>query len=64
MNTPRMPRNFQQFFAIIHRSARDGSPFQSSPFCRGALGAGNGGGQQQKFMALGSGVIIDAVKMS
>ncbi|EMB4671789.1 trypsin-like peptidase domain-containing protein, partial [Escherichia coli] len=49
VNTPRMPRNFQQFFG------------DDSPFCQGGLG-GNGGGQQQKFMALGSGVIIDADK--
>ncbi|WP_146637500.1 trypsin-like peptidase domain-containing protein, partial [Salmonella enterica] len=40
---------------------QEGSPFQSSPFCQGGQG-GNGGGQQQKFMALGSGVIIDADK--
>ncbi len=46
---------------MILRSAGEGSPFQSSPFCRGGRG-GNGGGQQQKFMALGSGVIIDADK--
>ncbi|WP_303719948.1 trypsin-like peptidase domain-containing protein, partial [Pseudomonas aeruginosa] len=39
------------------------SPFQSSPFCQGGAGDdGQGGGQQQKFMALGSGVIIDAAK--
>lgn len=31
------------------------------PFCRGGGNGGNGG-QQQKFMALGSGVIIDAAK--
>ncbi len=62
VNTPRMPRNFQQFFG------------DDSPFCRGKVlrsralrsagvaGGGNGGSQQQKFMALGSGVIIDADK--
>jgi serine protease Do len=62
-NTPRMPRNFQQFFGDNSPFCQDGSPFQSSPFCQGgAPGAGNGGGQQQKFMALGSGVIIDAAK--
>lgn len=60
VNTPRMPRNFQQFFG-------DDSPFcgtvlrSNSPFCRGGGNGGNGG-QQQKFMALGSGVIIDAAK--
>ncbi|MCE9993828.1 serine endoprotease DegP [Enterobacter asburiae] len=67
VNTPRMPRNFQQFFGDNSPFCQDGSPFQSSPFCQGG-GAGddsqggNGGGQQQKFMALGSGVIIDAAK--
>ena len=61
VNTPRMPRNFQQFFGDDSPFCQEGSPFQSSPFCQGGLG-GNGGGQQQKFMALGSGVIIDADK--
>lgn len=64
VNTPRMPRNFQQFFGDNSPFCQDGSPFQSSPFCQGS-GAGDdsqGGGQQQKFMALGSGVIIDAAK--
>ena len=59
VNTPRMPRNFQQFFGDDSPFCR-GSPFQSSPFWRWP--GGNGGGQQQKFMALGSGVIIDADK--
>jgi serine protease Do len=64
VNTPRMPRNFQQFFGDDSPFCQEGSPFQSSPFCQGGPGAGggNGGGQQQKFMALGSGVIIDAAK--
>lgn len=64
VNTPRMPRNFQQFFGEDSPFCQDGSPFQSSPFCQGGMqqGGGNGGGQQQKFMALGSGVIIDAAK--
>ena len=53
VNTPRMPRNFQQFFGDDSPFCQDGSPFQSSPFCQGG---GQGGGQQQKFMALGSGV--------
>ncbi|ENO3039831.1 serine endoprotease DegP [Enterobacter ludwigii] len=64
VNTPRLPRNFQQFFGDNSPFCQDGSPFQSSPFCQGG-GAGDdtqGGGQQQKFMALGSGVIIDAAK--
>ena len=64
VNTPRMPRNFQQFFGDNSPFCQDGSPFQSSPFCQGggAGDEGQGGGQQQKFMALGSGVIIDAAK--
>ena len=67
VNTPRMPRNFQQFFGDNSPFCQDGSPFQSSPFCQGGgagddTPGGNGGGQQQKFMALGSGVIIDAAK--
>lgn len=64
VNTPRMPRNFQQFFGEDSPFCQDGSPFQSSPFCQGGVqqGGDNGGGQQQKFMALGSGVIIDAAK--
>ncbi|MFY9996462.1 MAG: serine endoprotease DegP [Leclercia sp.] len=65
VNTPRMPRNFQQFFGDNSPFCQEGSPFQSSPFCQsGGAGdeGGNGGGQQQKFMALGSGVIIDAAK--
>ena len=62
VNTPRMPRNFQQFFGDDSPFCQDGSPLQSSPFCQGGPQGGNGGGQQQKFMALGSGVIIDAAK--
>ncbi|WP_333855496.1 serine endoprotease DegP [Leclercia sp.] len=65
VNTPRMPRNFQQFFGDNSPFCQEGSPFQSSPFCQGGGpgdDGGNGGGQQQKFMALGSGVIIDAAK--
>ncbi|KNC06630.1 serine endoprotease [Klebsiella sp. RIT-PI-d] len=61
VNTPRMSRNFQQFFGDNSPFCQDGSPFQNSPFCQGGPGD-NGGGQQQKFMALGSGVIIDAAK--
>ncbi|QCT19954.1 serine endoprotease DegP [Jejubacter calystegiae] len=59
VNTPRMPRNFQQFFGDNSPFCQDGSPFQSSPFCQQG---GADGGQQQKFMALGSGVIINAEK--
>ncbi|PDO85171.1 serine endoprotease DegP [Kosakonia pseudosacchari] len=63
VNTPRMPRNFQQFFGDNSPFCQDGSPFQSSPFCQGGgAPGGQGDSQQQKFMALGSGVIIDAAK--
>ncbi|MFG6653489.1 serine endoprotease DegP [Scandinavium sp. M-37] len=65
VNTPRMGRNFQQFFGDNSPFCQDGSPFQNSPFCQGGQpGApgGDNGSQQQKFMALGSGVIIDAAK--
>ncbi|WP_148052333.1 serine endoprotease DegP [Atlantibacter hermannii] len=61
VNNQRLPRNFQQFFGDDSPFCQDGSPFQSSPLCQGG-GAGPQGGQQQKFMALGSGVIIDAAK--
>lgn len=47
---------------IIHRSAGRISVPEFTVLRGGAPGAGNGGGQQQKFMALGSGVIIDAAK--
>ena len=63
VNTPRLPRNFQQFFGDNSPFCQDGSPFQSSPFCQ--QGGGPGGddnAQKQKFMALGSGVIINADK--
>ncbi|MEO3989958.1 serine endoprotease DegP [Pseudocitrobacter cyperus] len=64
VNTPRMGRNFQQFFGDNSPFCQDGSPFQNSPFCQGggAQDGGQGGGQQQKFQALGSGVVIDAAK--
>jgi len=65
VNTPRMGRNFQQFFGDNSPFCQDGSPFQNSPFCQGGqpgVPGGDNGSQQQKFMALGSGVIIDAAK--
>ncbi|MCS2151809.1 serine endoprotease DegP [Scandinavium goeteborgense] len=68
VNTPRMGRNFQQFFGDNSPFCQDGSPFQNSPLCQGGgqggpgAPGGNGGSQQEKFMALGSGVIIDAAK--
>lgn len=62
VNTPRMGRNFQQFFGDNSPFCQEGSPFQSSPFCQAGPGGGEGGSQQQKFAALGSGVIIEAAK--
>lgn len=63
INTPRMPRNFQQFFGDNSPFCEEGSPFQSSPFCQGGQGRpGEQEQQQKKFMALGSGVVIDAAK--
>lgn len=59
VNAGRMPRNLQQFFGDDSPFCQDGSPFQGSPLCQGGMGGGN---QQQKFAALGSGVIIDAAK--
>lgn len=64
VKTPRMPQQFQQFFGDNSPFCQDGSPFQSSPMCQ----SGEGGGapapdtQQEKFRALGSGVIINAEK--
>ncbi|MTD27296.1 serine endoprotease DegP [Erwinia sorbitola] len=66
VRTPRMPQQFQQFFGDNSPFCQDGSPFQGSPMCQdgGPQGRGNGGAdnQQQKFRALGSGVVIDAAK--
>ncbi len=64
VNTPRMPQQFQQFFG------------EDSPFCRTARRSGLADvsgrrtaradgqpqGTQQKFRALGAGVVIDAAK--
>ncbi|WP_162286039.1 serine endoprotease DegP [Pantoea stewartii] len=65
VKTPRMPQQFQQFFGDNSPFCQDGSPFMGSPLCQG----GDSGGapaapdtQQQKFRALGSGVIINAEK--
>lgn len=70
VKTPRMPQQFQQFFGDNSPFCQDGSPFQSSPMCQGGGGQGQGQGQdqggantqQEKFRALGSGVVIDAAK--
>ncbi|AWC78847.1 serine endoprotease [Serratia sp. OLHL2] len=66
VNTPRMPQQFQQFFGEDSPFCQDGSPFQGSPMCQGAEQPGPDGqqpqGTQQKFQALGAGVVIDAAK--
>lgn len=61
-NSAKASRNFQQFFGDNSPFCQDGSPFQSSPFCQGGGGGADGNAPQQKFSALGSGVIIDAAK--
>ncbi len=61
VKTPRLPQQFQQFFGDNSPFCQDGSPFQSSPMCQG--GGGDGANtQQEKFRALGSGVVINAEK--
>lgn len=59
VRSQRMPQQFQQFFGDNSPFCQEGSPFLNSPMCQGAEG---GDSQQQKFRALGSGVIIDAAK--
>ncbi|WP_168415194.1 serine endoprotease DegP [Erwinia amylovora] len=59
-------QQFQQFFGGNSPFCQEGSPFLGSPLCQGGLPGGNGtdgaDSQQQKFQALGSGVVIDAAK--
>ncbi|MCG7389078.1 MULTISPECIES: serine endoprotease DegP [Pantoea] len=61
VKTPRLPQQFQQFFGDNSPFCQEGSPFLSSPMCQGGAGGG-GNTQQEKFRALGSGVIINAEK--
>ena len=61
VKNPRLPQQFQQFFGDNSPFCQDGSPFQSSPMCQGG-GPEGGNAQQEKFRALGSGVIINADK--
>ncbi|MFD1804037.1 serine endoprotease DegP [Mixta tenebrionis] len=60
VRTPRLPQQFQQFFGDNSPFCQEGSPFQGSPMCQG--GAPGGNAPQQKFRALGSGVVINAEK--
>ncbi|MCQ5469960.1 serine endoprotease DegP [Pantoea brenneri] len=66
VKTPRMPQQFQQFFGDNSPFCQDGSPFQSSPMCQSGDGSAGGAPapntQQEKFRALGSGVVINAEK--
>ncbi|MGO4745420.1 serine endoprotease DegP [Serratia quinivorans] len=62
VNTPKMPQQFQQFFGEDSPFCQDGSPFQGSPMCQGGAEQGGPQGTQQKFQALGAGVVIDAAK--
>ncbi|CAK6496172.1 Periplasmic serine endoprotease DegP [Pantoea sp. Nvir] len=60
VKTPRLPQQFQQFFGDNSPFCQDGSPFQSSPMCQ--QGGAGPDTQQEKFRALGSGVVINAEK--
>ncbi|MFS2222779.1 serine endoprotease DegP [Pantoea sp. B65] len=70
VRTPRLPQQFQQFFGDNSPFCQDGSPFQSSPMCQGGgqdgqdsqKGQPDDNTRQEKFRALGSGVVIDAAK--
>ena len=62
VRTPRLPQQFQQFFGGNSPFCQDGSPFQSSPMCQGGGQQGGADSQQEKFRALGSGVVINAEK--
>ncbi|VFP82196.1 serine endoprotease DegP [Candidatus Erwinia haradaeae] len=55
---------FQPFFGGGSPFCQEGSPFLGSPLCPAGPPNDNYGsdGQQQKFRALGSGVVIDAIK--
>lgn len=62
VKTPRLPPQFQQFFGDNSPFCQDGSPFQSSPMCQDGAGGAGPNTQQEKFRALGSGVVINAEK--
>ncbi|WP_241646817.1 serine endoprotease DegP [Rosenbergiella metrosideri] len=53
-------QQFQQFFGDMTPFCQQGSPFMNSPLCQ-TPNQGQGG-QQEKFRALGSGVVINAEK--
>ncbi|MCZ4059243.1 serine endoprotease DegP [Pantoea sp. LMR881] len=62
VKTPRMPQQFQQFFGDNSPFCQEGSPFQNSPMCQDGGPDGAPNTQQEKFRALGSGVVINADK--
>ncbi len=53
-------QQFQQFFGDMTPFCQQGSPFMGSPLCQNP--GQNQGSQQEKFRALGSGVVINADK--
>ncbi|WP_241623675.1 serine endoprotease DegP [Rosenbergiella epipactidis] len=55
-------QQFQQFFGDMTPFCQQGSPFMNSPLCQTPNQGQGQGGQQEKFRALGSGVVINAVK--
>ena len=55
-------RQFQQFFGDMTPFCQQGSPFMNSPLCQTPNQGQGQGGQQEKFRALGSGVVINAQK--
>ncbi|CAJ0991352.1 Do family serine endopeptidase [Pantoea sp. Nvir] len=66
IKTPRLSQQFQQFFGHHSPFCQENSPFRNSPICQGSAGGGGYGGntntRQEKFRALGSGVVINAEK--
>ena len=55
-------QQFQQFFGDMTPFCQQGSPFMNSPLCQTPNQGQGQGGQQEKFRALGSGVVINAEK--
>ncbi|QCI17055.1 serine endoprotease DegP [Buchnera aphidicola (Aphis helianthi)] len=59
IQTSRLPHQFQPFFGDNSPFCQGNSPFRNSPFCHSNPNSDN---TNEKFHALGSGVIIDAEK--
>ncbi|MBT0724337.1 serine endoprotease DegP [Rosenbergiella sp. S61] len=55
-------QQFQQFFGDMTPFCQQGSPFMNSPLCQTPNQGQGQGSQQEKFRALGSGVVINAQK--